>query len=122
MKKLVNLTQHNMTADQLVGFEVVDNGVANNEVKSLLTFNDIPSVKEMQERADKIALYAVENGASYAMIGGAPYFMGFLESALKANGVNPLYAFSVRDSIEQVQEDGSVRKVNIFVHKGWVEV
>jgi len=54
------------------------------------------------------------------MIGGAPYFMGALESALLEAGVEPVYAFSRRVSEEMIQPDGSVRKVGVFRHVGFV--
>ena len=55
------------------------------------------------------------------MIGGAPYLMAPLEKELRGWGLVPVYAFSVRESTEVVQDDGSVRKVNTFRHAGWVE-
>lgn len=55
-----------------------------------------------------------------AMIGGAPYLMAPLERALRAAGVEPVYALSERVSTEEAQPDGSVRKVNTFRHVGFV--
>lgn len=46
--------------------------------------------------------------------------MRALEDALANVGVQPVYAFSVRESVEQTQPDGSVRKINVFRHSGWV--
>jgi len=46
--------------------------------------------------------------------------MGPLENALLAKGVKPLYAFSLRVSEDQVQPDGSTKKVGVFRHAGWV--
>jgi hypothetical protein len=60
-------------------------------------------------------------GCRKAMVGGAPYLMPYLERALKAKDISPIYAFSKRESIDQVQPDGSVRKVAVFRHAGWVE-
>ena len=56
------------------------------------------------------------------MIGGAPWLMSSIENALRDHRITPIYAFSVRESAEQVQPDGSVRKVNIFRHAGFVAV
>lgn len=56
------------------------------------------------------------------MIGGAPYLMSALESTLKEKGVQPLYAFSERVSVEKTTETGEVIKTSTFQHKGWVEV
>jgi hypothetical protein len=55
-----------------------------------------------------------------AMIGGAPYLMSALEEALDTQGIGAVYAFSVRESTEQTAPDGSVRKVNVFRHAGFV--
>ena len=44
-----------------------------------------------------------------------------LEAALRQQGFTPLYAFSVRESADQTQPDGSVRKVAVFRHVGFVE-
>ena len=54
------------------------------------------------------------------MLGGAPFFMIVLHEMLADNGINPVYAFSVRESEEQVQADGSVKKVAVFRHRGFV--
>lgn len=121
---IVNLTQHNATNDQ------IDAGVFNvdydhNELdylRSLLTFDSIPAIKDMQQRADEIAKIALRTNAKKAMIGGAPFFMGYLETALKSVGIQPLYAFSQRVSVETTAEDGTVTKQNVFKHMGFVEV
>lgn len=117
---ILNLTQHNATPEQLAQ-GVVD--LAPNlatDVRGMLNFNEIPTTEEMYRRADSIAQIAEEEGATHAMIGGAPYFMSPLEGALLTHGITPLYAFSVRESQEITQEDGSVRKVNVFRHIGFV--
>jgi hypothetical protein len=54
------------------------------------------------------------------MIGGAPYLMAPLERSLRSVGVYPVYAFSVRESVEQTAPDGTVRKTNVFRHAGFV--
>jgi hypothetical protein len=54
------------------------------------------------------------------MIGGAPFLMAGLEKALRCTGLRAIYAFSRRESVEAVQEDGSVRKVAVFRHLGFV--
>ena len=121
---IVNLTQHNATNDQ------IDAGVFNvdydhNELdylRSLLTFDSSPAIEDMQQRADEIAKIALRTNAKKAMIGGAPFFMGYLETALKSVGIQPLYAFSQRVSVETTAEDGTVTKQNVFKHMGFVEV
>lgn len=117
---IINLTQHDSTSDQR------DQGVVEPSdkvaVRNLLTFNDIPSREQMLVRASKLAAVAVNMKAEAAMIGGAPYFMSALETALKERGIKPLYAFSIRRSVDETQPDGSIRKVAVFRHKGFVEV
>lgn len=109
--KILNLTQHVGTIEQ---------GVIEPEEKErvarLLTFAHIPTKEALTERANLLASLAVGHDA--AMIGGAPFFMSHLENALKAVGVTPLYAFSVRESVENSEG----KKVSTFKHKGWVNV
>jgi len=55
------------------------------------------------------------------MIGGAPFFMSYLEEALRYRGLTPVYAFSQRESVEQVIDDKTV-KTSVFVHKGFIGI
>ena len=71
------------------------------------------------EAFDRISRFNRDSGVK-AMIGGLPAMMRQLEDALTRVGVTPVYAVSERDSIEQMQADGSVRKVNVFRHVGFV--
>ena len=119
---IINLTQHPGTPEQgvtdLTGEELAS-------LKAALTFDFLPTAQEISERAEYIANLAHSrgpggDGPTAAMIGGAPYLMAPLERALRALGIEPLYAFSVRESVEQVQADGSVRKDTLFRHAGFV--
>jgi len=89
-------------------------------VRECLTFNDIPTKGEVVKRATWLADLAHELKYHSAMIGGAPYLMAELEKALLDRGIRPLYAFSTRESVEETFPDGSVRKVNVFKHVGFV--
>lgn len=115
---IVNLTQHQATEAQVK--EGVFNVDPSLNLTSLLTFNSAPSEQEMVERAEKLADIAAEAKAEAAMIGGAGYFMRPLEEALRARGIRPLYSFSERKSVEKRNPDGTVTKVNVFEHVGWV--
>ncbi len=55
------------------------------------------------------------------MIGGAPYLMGPLETALKKDGFIPLYAYSERVGVETNNPDGTVSKRFEFKHLGFYE-
>ncbi len=72
-------------------------------------------------RARAIAdLLQAHPATAKAMIGGAPYLMAPLERHLARAGVRPMYAFSTRESVEQTGADGSVKKVSVFRHAGFV--
>lgn len=118
MMNIINLTQHQATEAQIK--EGVFNVDQSLNLAGLLTFSSAPSEQEMVERAEKLADIAVEAKAEAAMIGGAGYFMRPLEEALRARGIRPLYSFSERRSVEKHNPDGTVTKVNVFEHVGWV--
>lgn len=113
---ILNLTQHAGTPEQ--GVKEPSDKKA---VQELLTFSALPTSAEIRSRAEKLAAIAVAEGAEAAMIGGAPYLMGPLENALRASGVRPLYAYSVRQSVEKTDGNGNVVKLNVFRHVGFVE-
>jgi len=120
--KILNLTQHRATYMQ-VAVGVLDPPAGDKEwLRGLLTFEEPPSQSELRRRARLIALFAEATGTEKAMIGGAPFFMSTLETALKERGIQPLYAFSKREVLEELQPDGSVRKITVFRHLGFVEV
>lgn len=124
-KVILNLTQHKSTSEQ-VAQGVKDLSDKDREVLSgLLTFDELPSKEDIRERARKIATMAswsvIPDGEFDAMIGGAPYLMGPLEEELRKQGITPVYAFSKRESVDQPQPDGTVRKVAVFRHVGFVE-
>lgn len=118
--KIVNLTQHLPTEEQVAA------GVFQpeecKEIQRLLTFDSLADTSwmNMSARAYELACIAKKYGATAAMIGGAPFFMSTLETALKANGITPVYAFSVRQSVESFQPDGSITKASVFKHVGFV--
>ena len=128
---IVNLTQHPATPEQRAAGVVDLTGPARESLIEALTFDSLPSSEDVAERAERIAMLAVQivdpgdsderlGGGEGAMIGGAPYLMAPLVAALKAFGLTPLFAFSVRESAEQTLPDGSVRKVAVFRHAGFV--
>lgn len=122
----INLTQHALTPEQ-------DQWVAENcyalvedeQVKTLLNFSELPTKEELERRADYIVSQLGGNNPDFykmALIGGAPFFMSVLEHKLKEAGIQPVYAFSKRVSVEGVNEHGEVVKTSVFKHEGWIEV
>jgi hypothetical protein len=139
--EMLNLTQHPASPEQRAAgvFDVPP--TLREKLAELLTFEQLPSADEVRARALAIAemAAALASGADRAeesdgaladsdsgayaleaMIGGAPYLMAPLESALRDVGIGPVYSFSIRESVEQPQPDGSVRKVSVFRHCGFV--
>lgn len=126
--RILNLTQHAATPEQLAA-GVVDLTPAQRAVVSqILTFETPPSRPVIQTRARLLAQAAADDSSMVgevgpfdaAMIGGAPYLMGPLEDALRDLCIVPLYAFSKRESMETIGSDGSVTKTNVFRHGGFV--
>lgn len=126
---IVNLTQHPATPEQKVA-GVVDLTPAQRAIVSQwLTFEEVPTQSAIKTRATLLAQAAANDSRTIgevglfdaAMIGGAPYLMSALETALKSRGIQPVYAFSRRESVESVAADGSVVKTNVFRHAGFVE-
>ena len=124
MIMILNLTQHPATPEQIAQ-GVVD--LPADERATLidrLTVDTLPTKAEIEARCADIAMLAATAFDAHpvqAMIGGAPWMMSAQENALIDQGIQPVYAFSVRESVEQPQPDGSVRKVNVFRHVGFVQ-
>lgn len=118
--KIVNLTQHRAAAEQRAeGVFDLSDKIAD-ELIALLIFAEPPPRDEIINRAAKIARLARATGAEAAMLGGAPWLMSAIERQLLLLGIEPLYAFSTRESTEVPQADGTTRKVSFFRHTGWV--
>lgn len=129
---ILNLTQHPATPEQIDAGVIDLSGLDLEALKEALTFKELPNLGEIFDRADWIAALAAKNVslgdrgdqkgyALYAMIGGALYLMTALESALRSQGIEPLYSFSERKSVEQHNpETGEVKKINVFKHVGFV--
>lgn len=127
---ILNLTQHKGSEDQRKEGVVDLQGEQHAALVELLNFNGLPEAEEILDRAHDIAELACFNGLggdegddpfiTRAMIGGALWLMAPLARKLRERGIEPLFAFSVRDSVEQVQDDGKVVKTAVFRHAGWV--
>lgn len=130
MKDILNLTRHPATPAQIAeGVRDMPAG-AQEKLRGLLTFEQAPEADEMERRAAEIAVLACEHvrrknsdySRGYAMVSGAPYFMLDLVTGLKRSNIICLHSFSRREAVEETQADGSVRKVMVFKHDGWVEM
>lgn len=128
MKKILNLTQHLATPDQVAAGVVDLSGRHLERLLAAITFENLPSEREIRQRAKKVLalvhLYPVKVGNYFTlpavMIGGAPYFMPALQCALRQDNVEVLYAFARRESVDTLAPDGSIRKTSVFRHAGFV--
>ena len=125
-KIVVNLTQHTATQEQ-VAAGVIDLGPEfQNRVRELLTFDELPSHREVWARANELVSLLLSrvypSEIDYVMIGGAPFLMHPLVTVLYDYEFVPVFAFSRRVTVEEKQSDGSVIKKSIFKHEGFVEV
>lgn len=119
---IFNLTQHSLTPEQVDAGVYEPNSVLKQQIKQLLTFEEIPSPFEIKERAIKLTRIPLLLGFERVMIGGAPFLMGALETALQNRKIIPLYAFSRREVVEITDQDGSVSKKTVFRHLGFVSI
>ena len=121
---ILNLTQHNATADQInVGINdlTVDFQTA---LKGLLTFPTQYTRADLEYRALQIHELVRDfcGGTSEevlegVMIGGMPSFMPVLESVLISKGIKVGYACTERKSVDKKVDD-KIIKTAVFVHSG----
>lgn len=128
--KILNLTQHLATPDQKAAGVVDLPELGRQQLQKLITFKTLPDDTELSDRAHAVASLAAQyielmtltdgEPVNTVLIGGAPYFMVPLEIALSHVGLFAVYAFSVRESVETHNPDGTVTKRNVFKHAGFV--
>jgi len=122
---ILNLIQHVATQDQLDAGVSEPSAVDKAKIQRLLTFDVLPTSAEVDYRAWTLMNIANNQGegptVDAVMLGGAPFLMAELHTWALEAGIKPLYAFSVRESVESTEPDGSVIKRNVFRHLGFVE-
>ena len=124
--KLLNLTQHKATPEQLEAGVVDLPPDLQVKLKELLDFKELPGQQEIYLRAETIRTMYEEFGKDSGetligtMIGGAPFFMKALHETLEDHGIPVKYSFSARVSEEKTLENGTVEKVSVFKHLGFV--
>ena len=125
--KVLNFTQHTLTKEQIESLVREGFNLENVEIeapeylKKCLTFTECPSREDVEFRARALADYAqIQGEATDVIVGGAPYLMGALETALIERGIKPRYAFTERVAVETVNPDGTTTKTSVFRHSGWV--
>lgn len=121
--KILNLTQHEATPNQIEDGVIEPEQDEKDSIRRLLTFNTMPSKEDIDARAWLLADIVVRSKCKAAMIGGAPYLMPELSKCLKERDIRVFFSFSLRKSVDKPNEkDGSVEKVSVFEHIGFVEI
>ena len=120
--KILNLTRQKATPGQREAGVFDPDALTKAEIVRLLTFEKPPTRREMSTRADMLAeiVEIVRCDCDLVMVGGAPFFMSTLESALIKHDLTPVYAFSRWESVDEVQPDGSVCSVSVLKHIGFI--
>ena len=125
---ILNLTQHNATADQLASGIIDLPADFQTALKGLLTFPTTYTRADLEYRALQIhELIRDMCGEHFGappkhaldgvMIGGMPSFMPVLEATLVSKGIRVGYACTERQSIDK-EVDGKIIKTAVFVHAG----
>jgi hypothetical protein len=126
MPKILNLTQHDATPQQIVDGVIDLDDAGKAVVRKLLTFDELPSKAEIDGRAEKLAEYVERLKAERfdaIMLAGAPYLLYRLHSELERLGFKVVYSFSKREKIEKRDATGNiVYSDGKFVHAGFVSV
>lgn len=122
---LINLTQHALTQEQK---DSVDCTIEPKGMDVYLNFTEMPTAEVINERAYgmfnclmQMLPPDVKPEDCTVLLGGAPFFMSACERVATEYGFKYCYAFSKRVSEEVKQPDGTVRKVSVFKHEGWIK-
>ena len=119
MSKILNLTQHQATPDQLLAGVVEPNLDDKKLIRDLITFHNIPTPLNIKQRARTLAVLVIDRGFDCAMIGGASYLMSQLELEMLRADITVYYAFSKRVATETQNSDGSMTTTYTFKHIGF---
>lgn len=121
---ILNLTQHNSTADQ-INAGIIDLPVDfKTALVAAITFPAIYNKTDLESAAGKVYELVRDyipyllDGFEGVMIGGMPSFMPVLENLLISKGIRVGYACTERKSVDKTLPDGSVQKTAVFVHAG----
>lgn len=122
---ILNLTQHQATADQIANGVFEPTPAQKARIKEILTFDSsvLKYPEIIEERAAEMCALVTQFYSSVKvklMIGGASFFMGPLGNKLTHIGYEVVYSFTDRVSVDQVNEDGTITKTSVFKHLGFV--
>lgn len=110
MKRLLNLSNHDLTSAQGALADEAPPDVRE-RILALHKFGgNPPALNEIRYRAMQLACIAHELGYRRAVVGGAPWLIPELVTYLDELGITPVFSFSRRG------DDGRMQ------HVGWLEV
>lgn len=125
MKNFLWCSPHQPTAEQLSSLQNEGEVVFLKDVAPALMerLGDTPRDRQgMFDLALEVQEVAIQRDAKIVQLGGSPAFLfvagAAINSALSKGRI--IFADSERVSEDQLQPDGSVRKVSIFRHRGWI--
>ena len=126
MLKILNLTQHVATSEQVADGVFEPSQEMKNEIRKLLTFDShvISTPSIISRNAKDLANLVVKEfnpRDTAVMIGGAPFFMSAFANELAAVGYTVLYSFTDRVSVDVTNPDGTITKTSTFKHLGFVQ-
>ena len=116
MKKILNLTNHNLTNDQITELQNVWGVTEFIELESdLKALWGQLTPYNYQEVCDVIIELIREQQIDFVHLAGFFPAVTYVNSRV----LNCIYAYSVRESVDKVLEDGIIVKNSVFKHKGF---
>lgn len=121
---MLNITQHVATPVQVSQGVVEPSPEFKTELQKLITFDrsviEQPEIIGVRSQAVVQLIKAHYPDTQRVMVGGALYMMPSLVNELKEAGIEPLFAYSDRVSVDVQNPDGTVSKTVKFEHLGFV--
>ena len=121
MKNLLWCSPHTPTEEQLESLNSIGNLIYLKDIAPITMANltNTPSDRnECRIIADVISDLALNRNAKIVQLGGSPMFL-FVAASIIGTG-RVIFADSERVSEDIPQPDGSIKKISIFKHKGWI--
>lgn len=120
-KKLLVVMNHQLTEEQKVGWEelVILSDVSKEMSDKVKNISPTATVKEIQELAVMLVLFAIMSNCTHIAIMGEPTLV--LHTAITASEADiiPVTATTERISVDEPQPDGSIKKISKFQHVMW---
>lgn len=121
MRNLLWCSPHTPTSEQLESLNDMGNlmflGIIHPSLMTRLS-NTPSNRKDCMILADNISELAEKHNAIIVQLGGSPLFLVMAAGVIGTGRM--IFADSERVSEDILQPDGSVKKVSIFKHKGWI--